>query len=151
MTMSRTLRMASALWRWAGQTTIDSDPGINTAVCAIPHAATVVLPTCRAAKARIDAPRFARRNCFCHSCREIPSTNLTHRTGSSRQAISRSMFIAVDLLITILQQSLRDLRLELGLIIELLNEPFSDLHCANVDIGLIGHVQLLHGGLEGAA
>jgi len=47
-----------------------------------------------------------------------------------------------------LQQGLRDLRFELRLMVELLNEPFGDLGRPNVDVGLNGNIHLRPGGLE---
>ena len=84
MRASRTRRTASALCRCAGQAITDNDPEVKTMKCAIAQAAVVVLPTCRAVSARIDAPRGARRNCSCHAVGLIPKTSRTHRAGSSR-------------------------------------------------------------------
>jgi threonine/homoserine efflux transporter RhtA len=60
--MPRTRYTASALWSCAGQAITDKDPGRNAIACAIAQAAVIVLPTWRAVKARIEAPRGARRN-----------------------------------------------------------------------------------------
>jgi hypothetical protein len=43
---------------------------------------------------------------------------------------------------------LRDLRFEFWFMVEFLNEPFGDLQCPNIDVGLNGHIHLRTGGLE---
>src|SRR6516164_8539200 len=116
MSTSRTRRTASALWRCAGQPITDNDPGVNSIACAIAHAAVVVLPTCRAVSASIDAPRGARRKVSCHVVGVMPKTWCTHSTGSIWYATSRRRFIIH------LHEALRDLRFDVGLLVERLDQ-----------------------------
>jgi hypothetical protein len=52
--------------------------------CAIAQLAVVVLPTCRAVSAMIEAPSGARKNSACHGADSTPSLSRTHCTGSIR-------------------------------------------------------------------
>src|SRR6188768_1672523 len=90
----------------------------------------------------MEAPRGARRNVSCQGARVTLKISRTHSAGSMRWAISRCTFMIF------LQQGLRDLRFELRLMVELLNEPFGDLRRAKIDIGLHSHIHLRTGGVE---
>src|SRR6516162_7038850 len=120
MSTSRTRRTASALWRCAGQPITDNDPGAKSIACAIAHAAVVVLPTCRAVKAKIEAPRGARRNVSCHAVGVMPKTWRTHSTGSIWYATSRRRFIVH------LHEAPSDLRFDVGSVVERLDQALGN-------------------------
>src|SRR6476661_6477797 len=90
----------------------------------------------------MEAPRGARKNVSCQGAGVTPKISRTHSPGSMRWAISRCTFMIF------LQQGLRDLRFKFRLMVELLNEPFSDLCRPNIDVGLHGNIHLRPGGLE---
>ena len=43
---------------------------------------------------------------------------------------------------------MRDARFDFRFMVELLNEPFGDMPCVNIDVGLYGDIHLRAGGLE---